>query len=148
MNTTTSLASAAYYLVPTLIAVSLTYLTALLVLVSRVADLLSGDRTMAFYENYSGLGGTGFVQRSSNQLKNLFEFPVLFFALMAFCVASNLRDPMLLSLAWIFALGRIAHWVVHLAFNRLWLRTPVFMISNLVLLAMWIRFVVIVVGSR
>jgi hypothetical protein len=63
---------------------------------------------------------------------------LLFYALIAIAIAVPVRDPMLAGLAWLYVALRWGHAVVHLAFNRLYVRTPIFMLGNLVLLAMWL----------
>lgn len=137
----------AYYLSPVLALVALTYLVAASILVVRLADIVLGRRPVVFYENYSGVGGPKLVQSTTNQMTNLFEFPVLFYAVICIALACNITDPLLQELAWYFVAGRWAHTLVHLTLNRLWLRTPVFMASNLVLLGMWLRIAWITFGG-
>lgn len=128
-----------FYLTPLLLQVALTYLVAGLILVTRLSDILSKGTPRAFYEQYSGVGGPPLVQRTTNQLTNLFEFPVLFLAVVGLAVAANVQDDLLLRLAWIFVVARCAHTFVHMIVNVLWVRMTVFMLSNVALLGMWIR---------
>lgn len=128
-----------FYLWPVLAQVALIYLVATLILVTRLGDLAFGAGTAKFYENYAGVGGPALVQRSTRLLANQFEFPVLFFALIGMMIAIGSADPLMQLAAWVFVVARWAHALVQLFANRLWLRTPVFMVSNLVLFAMWAR---------
>ncbi len=141
------MASIAYYLPPVLTMVALPYFTAALILLTRLGDIVAGRRTVNFYEDYAGVGASALVQRTTNQLKNLFEFPVLFYALVSLCVAGDLVDAPLRDLAWAFVAGRWSHAVVHLSFNKLWVRLPIFMASNLILFGMWIRVGLLVLGT-
>ncbi|HZF86696.1 MAG TPA: MAPEG family protein [Burkholderiaceae bacterium] len=140
MNTSSHLASVAYYLAPVLAQVALAYFAAALILVTRLQDIIGGTASLVFYESYGGTGGPSMVQRTTHHLVNLFEFPVLFYAAVAFAIAADLRDPLLLQLAWAYVAIRWTHTLVHLTFNKLWVRTPVFMLSNLLLLGMWAHF--------
>ena len=137
-----------YYLAPLLIQVALPYLVAALILITRLSDILGSGTPRSFYENYSGVGGPEMVQRTTNQLTNQFEFPVLFLTLIALAVTGDVRDGMLLTMAWAFAASRWLHAVVHLAVNVLWIRMAVFMVSNLVLLGMWIRLALVTTGMQ
>jgi hypothetical protein len=128
-----------FYIWPVLAQVGLTYTVAALILSTRLSDLFFGSGTARFYESYAGFGGPPLVQRTTSQLGNLFEFPVLFFALISLLVAVNFADPLMKLGACIFVGGRWVHALVHLFANKLWIRTPVFMVSNLVLFAMWGR---------
>lgn len=141
------LTALSFYLWPVLAQVLLSYLMAGLILVTRVGDLAFGSGTAKFYEDYAGAGGPPLVQRTTSQLANLFEFPVLFLALICLLVSVNMTDQLLQAGAWIFVGGRWIHALVHLFANKLWLRTPVFMASNLVLLAMWGRLAWLTYGS-
>lgn len=136
--------TAAYYLEPMLAQVALSFFIAALILATRLRDILSGNAPPSFYENYSGAGGPVMVQRTRNQLANAFEFPVLFFAVLSIAVASDVRDPLLLQLARAFVTFRWAHSVIHLTLNKLWIRMVAFMLSNLLLFGMWVRFALLV----
>lgn len=128
-----------FYLTPLLLQVALTYLVAGLILVTRLSDILSRGTPRAFYEQYSGVGGPPLVQRTTNQLTNLFEFPMFFLAAVTLAVAANVQDEVLLSLVWVFVAARWVHTFVHLIINILWIRMTVFMFSNVALLGVWIR---------
>jgi hypothetical protein len=131
------------YLPPLLGMVALSYLVALAILVSRCGDLLSGRRSLAYYQDWDGSGASAAVMRPTRQLANLFEFPVLFYAAVAMIVACGLRDAWLPGLCRAYVVLRGLHALVHIAYNRLWLRTPLFMAGQFVLLALWVRFAVL-----
>jgi hypothetical protein len=72
---------------------------------------------------------------------NLLEMPVLFYVgCLAFYVTRRV-DSTTLTLAWIYVGLRLLHSYVHLGSNRVTVRFLVFASSNVVLLAMWVRFV-------
>lgn len=136
-----------FYLWPVLAQVALIYLVAALILVTRLGDLAFGAGTAKFYENYAGVGGPPLVQRTTRLLANQFEFPVLFFILIGMMIAIGSTDRLMQLGAWVFVVGRWVHALVQLFANRLWLRTPVFMVSNLVLCAMWARLAQLMYGA-
>jgi hypothetical protein len=117
--------------------VALTYLVALLILITRVSDMIRHGSPVAKYEDVQPDGWAPWISRPTRHLSNLFEFPVLYFALVALVVGAGLRDPLLVQLCWTYVGLRYLHAACQLLVNRLWLRTPIFMVGNLLLLAMW-----------
>lgn len=76
---------------------------------------------------------------ASNNLKNLFEMPVLFYAAILLSLVLLVQDMMLVILAWGFVILRIAHSVIHCSYNNVNHRFAVYLVSCLLLLFMWIR---------
>lgn len=74
----------------------------------------------------------------SNNYKNQFEMPVLFFAAIAFALILKQADALMIGLAWAFSMSRIAHAVIHIGPNVVMWRGLAFIIGAAVLLAMWI----------
>jgi hypothetical protein len=135
------------YLPPVLSMVALSLLVALTILVTRSSDLLAKRKTIAYYEDWDGTGASVSVMRPTRQLANLFEFPVLFYTAVAMIVAVGVSDAWLQRLCWTYAAMRWAHALIHVTVNRLWIRTPVFIVSQFVLLALWGRLAVVVLGG-
>lgn len=130
--------AAQMYLPPVLGLVALSFLTGLAILASRLSDLIRSERPLSFYEEFSGDGAPLLVLRTTRQLANQFEFPVLFYALIAFAIAIPVLDPLIAGSAWAYVAFRWAHALSHLAYNRLYVRTPIFMMGNVMLLTMWV----------
>lgn len=80
------------------------------------------------------------VNRPSNNFKNLFELPVLFYALAALLLASGQVDATYLNLAWGFVALRILHSLIHCTVNIVPIRFAVYLLSSLVLWTMVARF--------
>jgi hypothetical protein len=74
------------------------------------------------------------VSNPSDNFKNLFEVPVLFYALALYLFATNQVDAIYLAAAWIFVAFRALHTVVHCTFNHVLLRFWLYAISTL---AVW-----------
>ncbi|MFH1557324.1 MAG: MAPEG family protein [Pseudomonadota bacterium] len=126
------------YFVQVLALAALSLLTGLAILIGRGFDILRNGRSLRYYEDFDGTSALTFVTRPTRQLANQFEYPVLFFTLAAIAIAVPVESPWLVGLGWCYVALRWGHALIHLTINRLYLRTPVFMAGNLVLLAMWI----------
>lgn len=77
---------------------------------------------------------------AERNIRNLFEMPVFFYAVCVAAYASNFLSVSFVALSWAYVLLRMAHSVVHLTVNIVNLRFGLFLISNLVLAALWILF--------
>ena len=71
------------------------------------------------------------VSNPSDNLKNLFEIPVLFYFLALYLFVTNQGDQIYLIASWVFVIFRIAHSVVHCTFNAIMLRFSLYLISTL-----------------
>jgi hypothetical protein len=80
------------------------------------------------------------AEAAARNLINLFEVPVLFYALVPLLVLSGRRDALTLGLLWTFVAFRALHSAVHVTVNRLGLRFALHLMANLVLLAAWVCF--------
>lgn len=81
------------------------------------------------------------VQAADN-FKNLFEVPVLSYALCAVALAV-LHVPAWLAFgAWLFVVLRFAHSLIHCTYNKAMHRFPVFMLGFIVLVVLWIGLLV------
>ena len=74
------------------------------------------------------------VSNPSDNLKNLFEIPVLFYALALFLFVTNRVDALYLAAAWVFVAFRAAHSLVHCTFNHVLLRFSLYLVATV---AVW-----------
>ena len=79
------------------------------------------------------------VSNPSDNLKNLFEMPVLFYATALYLFATNQVDAIYVYAGWIFVAFRVLHSAVHCTFNRIMLRFYLYAISTVALWFMVIR---------
>ena len=80
--------------------------------------------------------------RFSRAIANQYESPTLFYAVcLAAYVTSNASIVMVV-LAWVFALTKVAHSYVHTSSNNLRHRRPMFMVSFATLILLWLVFAV------
>ncbi len=77
--------------------------------------------------------------RCADNLRNLFELPVLFYAavLVAFVTAQG--SALVTGLAWTYVALRVAHSVIHCSYNKVMHRFVAFLASALVLFVLWAR---------
>jgi hypothetical protein len=79
------------------------------------------------------------VSNPSDNLKNLFELPALFYGLVLYLFVTNKVDETYLIAAWIFAAFRVLHSAVHCTVNIVILRFWLYCISALALWFMLAR---------
>jgi hypothetical protein len=80
------------------------------------------------------------ARQFGNCFSNQFELPMLFFVLIAFIVITRVGDLLLLILAWVFVLSRLAHAYVHTTSNDVNWRFRAYGLGVVVLFAMWVIF--------
>jgi len=76
---------------------------------------------------------------ASNNLKNLFELPVLFYLAVLLSLSLMIQDILLAQLAWGFVILRAVHSVIHCSYNNVTHRFVIYLFSCLVLMLMWVR---------
>ena len=79
------------------------------------------------------------VSNPSDNLKNLFEMPVLYYALALYLFVTSQVDAAYVYAGWIFFGFRALHSAVHCTFNRVLLRFYLYVISTIALWFMAIR---------
>jgi hypothetical protein len=79
------------------------------------------------------------VSNPSDNLKNLFELPTVFYAIVLYLYATNQVDTAQVGAAWVFFLFRAMHSAVHCTFNFIPLRFVLYVISAAALWFMVLR---------
>lgn len=95
-----------------------------------VQELFDGDDAAALKSQ----------ENLSDAFENLFEVPVLFYALVVSLYATQLVDPIFIAGAWAFVFFRLVQGVIHSTYNTILHRATAFWFGCLVLFAMWVRF--------
>ena len=80
------------------------------------------------------------IQPADN-FRNLFETPVLFYALVAVALATAQTPPWLVTCAWLYVGLRVVHSIIHCTYNRVMHRLAAFMAGFGLLVVMWVAFV-------
>jgi hypothetical protein len=79
------------------------------------------------------------VANPSDNFKNLFELPVLFYAVVLYLYVTQQVDALYLAAAWVFFGFRVLHSVVHSTFNPIPLRFALYMLGSIALWLMVLR---------
>lgn len=74
------------------------------------------------------------VSNPSDNLKNLFEIPVIFYALVLYLFITKQVDAVYVSASWVFVVFRALHSAVHCTFNRIILRFYLYLFATI---AVW-----------
>ena len=82
------------------------------------------------------------VERPAHNLANLFEMPVLYFALVPLLMITGQASVWQVALAWLFVGLRACHSHEHIGGNRIRLRARVYIAACAVLAAMWLGFAI------
>lgn len=79
------------------------------------------------------------VQTADN-FRNLFETPVLFFALAAIALATGYVPDWLVLCSWVYFALRLLHSLIHCTYNKVYHRLTVFLASFGLLVGMWVCY--------
>ena len=128
-------------LLPVFVQVILTLVVAFVLAFKRVSALKTGEmrgKKIALREP----NWPDHTRQYECNYMNQFELPVLFYVLMILLLITRKADFILMTLAWIFVVLRIAHAYVHVTSNNVNLRGPLFGMGLFVLAIMWGLFIV------
>lgn len=104
----------------------------------RIAAVRSRQVRMSYFEIFAG-DAPAVVVKTGNHLRNLTEFPPLFYLALLLTMFVGAADGVFVWLSWAYVGLRIAHSVVHLSLNKVAPRFYLFLASQLVLLLIWVR---------
>jgi len=99
----------------------------------RAEDFASGENALRYFQP---------VEMPSNNFSNLFEMPVLFFALVPLLMITHQGNHIQVMLAWVYVALRALHSFIHIVVRKVVLRATVYWLSCAVLIAMWVGFFV------
>lgn len=105
----------------------------------RLGAVITGQLTNEYFELFRGAEPSDDILKTQNHLRNLTEFPPLFYIVGLSIMVSGKTDSLFVTLAWSYVVLRIGHGLIHLTINKVPQRFFFFILSNVVLLAMWVR---------
>ena len=79
---------------------------------------------------------------TADNFRNLFEVPVLFFAICLALAITDLVTPAQVALAWVFVSLRAIHSIIHTTYNKVMHRFTAHWISTVCVFLMWLVFAV------
>lgn len=80
------------------------------------------------------------IQRLGRSFHNQLEVPMLFYVLAILILVTDIESQLLMNMAWVYVGLRYLHALIHIVYNKVIHRFTVYIISCLVLLAMWVLF--------
>lgn len=88
------------------------------------------------------------VAAASDNFKNQFELPMLFFIAILTALILVIHNPLLNSLALAFVLLRIVHSFVHITYNKVMHRFAAYALSSFALIGMWLVIAINVITRQ
>ena len=79
------------------------------------------------------------VAASGNNLKNLFELPIIFYAVCLYLTVVLQVDDIHIYCAWIFLVFRVIHSVIHCSYNNVMHRFSAYIVASMALWVMVVR---------
>lgn len=129
-----------YVVAAATVLVVMTFVVGLVMLGTRVREMKAkrihpqavstSTKAASRYEN---------VQAADN-FRNLFETPVLFYALVAVAVGVGQVPGWFAVGAWVYVASRAAHTVIHCTYNNVIHRLAAFMLGFALLVGMWLAY--------
>lgn len=90
-----------------------------------------------YFKTFEGEKPPRYVLQADQHLVNLFEAPMLFFAVGILAISLDTVDAVILIMASIYVISRVIHAIISLTNNRLLWRARIFIFSTIILLIMW-----------
>ena len=115
----------------------LTLVVALRMLLLRISAVRNGSLNLSYFRTNEGAKAPTALTQTTQHFDNLFEMPVLFYAIVIILYITASASPLLLVLAWSFVVLRLCHAYVHMTYNNVLHRLNVFLASTLVMFSMW-----------
>ena len=104
----------------------------------RWAAVNRGEVDPRFFSLFRGYEEPEKLAAYSRHISNLFETPVLFYVIILMAFLTGQTGDVLLGLSWAFVALRFIHSYVHLSSNVVLTRFRMFVLSMLVLSALWV----------
>jgi len=114
----------------------------ILCLFVRVKQVSAGNLKIGFFELYDGTGAPPDVTKTTRHLSNLFEMPTLFYVACLTALLLELNSAWLVYLGWGFVIVRGIHALIYLTYNKVYHRLTAFMLSNILLITMWVIIII------
>jgi len=120
---------------PVLVQAGLTFVLLLWMAKERVGAIRAGT----VIRNASGVRPTwvGRAGTISNAFHNQLEMPMLFYVAAVIALVIGAADATMIGLAWAYCGLRLVHAAIHTTYNKIPHRFVAYLVSNLVLIAMW-----------
>lgn len=115
---------------------------------SRFGAVRAGEVSATYYKTYQGAEEPRASAQLSRHFINLFESPTLFYVACVVAMLIGQTGTLMLVLAWAYVAARAAHAWIHTGKNKMRPRMIVYLVSWIVLMAMWTNLVIGVTAMR
>ena len=127
---------------PVVVMVALTFAVSLVMYRRRIAEIRAKKIRLQSIASATGMASQLEDARASDNYRNLFEGPALFYVAALAAFALKVVTPLLVALAWLYVALRVAHSLIHCSSNRVKYRFLAFVSSHAVLFALWVALAV------
>lgn len=127
-------------LMPTVAMTAVIALTWVMLYVKRIREMSAKGIDTEDFKGPNNVKDSLEDINASDNFKNLFEMPVLFYVLCGFLAISGLVSSAFVTLAWAYVGLRAAHSFIHITYNKVMHRFLVYAASSVLLFAMWGMF--------
>ena len=122
---------------PLIVLITLTMFVAIRLLVLRILAVRKGELKVGYFRMNQGAEAPAALTRTTQHYDNLFEMPLLFYAIVIILFVTSRVDMFQLVLAWSYVVLRLAHAFIHITYNNVLHRMYVFLVSTILMFAMW-----------
>jgi hypothetical protein len=127
-------------LMPMVALVALTFIVWLRLYVVRISEMRERRIDAQRLTSARAIGELLTRTQASDNLRNLFEMPVLFYALCLAVVSVGVATPFLVNGAWAYVVLRGVHSLIHCTYNRVMHRFLTYAGSSVLLAVLWAAF--------
>ena len=127
-------------LLPVIALVLLTAVVWVRLYVERIRELKQRRIDPQSLATSASAGQTMQRVQASDNFRNLFEVPVLFYALCAVLASAQHVSSFFVIGAWVYVALRCIHSFIHLTYNRVMHRFAVYVLSTVILFILWGAF--------
>ncbi len=121
-----------------------TLLYSSLIITSRLKAVKEGDVKPSYFREFLNDTPPTYVQKITRQWSNLYEVPVLFYAVCVAILALKIEDTVFVYMAYIFFALRLVQAFIHTTYNKVYHRLLIFFCGMVTVLAMWVRLLLMV----
>jgi hypothetical protein len=125
---------------PVILQVALTLVVSMRMYMVRIAEIRARRVNPQSLATSRGMAAHLENVAAADNFRNLFEIPVLFFAICPALYVTGHVTSVQLGLAWAFVLLRCVHSFIHVTYNRVMHRLRVYLLSFACVFSMWAIF--------
>ena len=99
-----------------------------------------------YFNLYRGGKLPDYLAKVTQHFENLFEMPLFFYIGIILILVLDIVDSFYIFLAWVFFISRLIHTTIHTTYNKVAHRKNAFIISTLILIILWLKITIDIIG--